>query len=101
MTIFLTYSEERRTQEIQKTRELLDFIPSFEDIEALKKEHNLNCPARTVSRRIKYPESRPNQKWYVFKSLKRKPYLINVGVYEEFPSIDTALEWSERLLKNY
>lgn len=93
--IFNLFGGKKTTRNIENSDELVGFIPSFEDIEDFKKEHNLNCPARTVGKLIKYLESRPNQKWYVFKSLKRKPYLINVGVYEEFPSIDTALEWSE------
>ncbi len=93
--IFNLFGGKKNTKNTDNSDELVGFIPSFEDIEDFKKEHNLNSPARTVGKLIKYLESRPNQKWYVFKSLKRKPYLINVGVYEEFPSIDTALEWSE------
>jgi len=93
--IFNLFGRKKNAKNTNNSDEIVGFIPSFEEIEDFKKEHNLNCPARTVGKLIKYLESRPNQKWYVFKSLKRKPFLINVGVYEEFPSIDTALEWSE------
>lgn len=36
-----------------------------------------------------------NQKWYFFKSARKKAHPINVGVYEEFTALDDALEWHE------
>ncbi len=61
--IFNIFGGKKNTRNPENSGELVDFIPSFEDIDDIKKEHNLNRPARTVSRLIKYLESHPNQKW--------------------------------------
>lgn len=78
-----------------KTVEIAGFIPAFDDIQNFKTEHNLKCTAETISELIRYLDSRPNQKWYVFKSARKKSHPINVGVFEEFPTLDNALEWLE------
>lgn len=94
-SIFRLFRAKKKAKNEDNSDEIAGFIPAFDDVEDFKRQHNLTCSARTIGGLIKYLESRPNQKWYVFKSLKRRPYLINVGVYEEFPSIDIALEWFE------
>ncbi len=60
--IFNLFGGKKNTRNPENSNELVGFMPSFEDIEDFKKEHNLNCPARTVSRLIKYLDSHPNQK---------------------------------------
>ena len=46
--IFSLFGGKKNIKNTDNSDELVGFIPSFEDIEDFKKEHNLNCPARTV-----------------------------------------------------
>lgn len=63
--------KEGKTDDISD--EIAGFIPAFDDIQDFKSQYNLTCPARTAGELIRYLESRPNQKWYVFKSARKKP----------------------------
>jgi hypothetical protein len=64
--IFNLFRGKKNTKNIDNSDEIVGFIPSFEDIEEIKKEHNLNYPAKIVSRLIECLESHPNPKWYYF-----------------------------------
>jgi hypothetical protein len=94
-SIFGILRAKKKAKNEDKSDGIAGFIPAFEDINEFKSQHNLTCPARTLSELIKYLDSRSNQKWYVFKSARKKAHPINVGVYEEFPILDTAVDWLE------
>jgi hypothetical protein len=47
--IFNLFGEKKNAKNTDNSDEHVGFRPSFEDIENFKKEHNLNCPARTVA----------------------------------------------------
>jgi hypothetical protein len=94
-SIFTLLKPKKKAKPEDKTDDIPGFIPAFDDIQDFKSQHNLTCPAKTTAELIRYLESRPNQKWYVFKSARKKAHPINVGVYEEFPVLDEALEWLE------
>ncbi len=94
-SIFTLLKSKKKQKPEDKSDDTPGFIPAFDNIQDFKSQHNLTCPARTTAELIRYLESRPNQKWYVFKSARKKAHPINVGVYEEFPALDDALEWLE------
>ena len=94
-SIFTLLRPKKKPKPEDKTDDIPGFIPAFDNIHDFKSQHNLTCPARTTDELIRYLESRSNQKWYVFKSARKKAHPINVGVYEEFPALDEALEWLE------
>lgn len=71
------------------------FLPAFDDIEHFKKEYNIKCSAKTVKGLIQCLEKAPDQKWYVFKSLRKKGAPLNVGTFDDFPTLDQALGWLE------
>jgi hypothetical protein len=61
-SIFSILKAKNKTKTEDKTDEITHFIPTFDDIQDFKSQHNLTCPARTTGELTRYLEPRPNQK---------------------------------------
>jgi hypothetical protein len=92
---FSLFGGKERSKNTDNSDELVDSYLHLRISRTSRKNIIWTVLAGQLSRLIKYLDSHPNQKWHIFKSLKRKPFLINVRVYEEFPSISIAIEWFE------
>lgn len=62
-SIFTLLKPKKKQKTRDKTDDIPNFIPAFDDIQNFKSQHNLTCPAKTVTELIRYLKSHPNQKW--------------------------------------
>lgn len=70
------------------------FISLVPDVRAFVSQYDLkDCKSRTLLEFITWLETLPGQKWYVTKTSKKKANIMTVGVYEEFPDLETASSW--------
>ncbi len=71
-TIISILRPKKKSKTQDKSNEIAGFILAFDNIQDFKNQHNLTCAARTTGELIRYLESCPNQKWYGFKSARKK-----------------------------